>query len=129
MSNIKSSSNTSKTKNNNSTEKAKQNTKYTIFIVVFLFLFIGLGVPVIIGFIFAKTHAKQIKANWPEYRCKPYIIPLAGTVGPPGTDTTKNFSECMSSMFSQSVNKMQQPTNSSIGKITYILTHFSSFDI
>ena len=42
------------------------------------------------------TNKKEINKKWPEYRCKPYIMPFAGwAVGPAGTSGTENFTNCI----------------------------------
>jgi len=38
----------------------------------------------------------EINKSWPEYKCRPYIMPFAGwAVGPKGVSATSNFSECL----------------------------------
>jgi hypothetical protein len=42
------------------------------------------------------TNKQEINKKWPEYRCKPYIMPFAGwAVGPSGTSGTENFTNCI----------------------------------
>jgi len=58
--------------------------------IIFLFT-IGFSVCVMLGKI------TEVKENWQKYRCDPSVMPLAGFVGPEGTDTVGNFSECLAS--------------------------------
>lgn len=42
------------------------------------------------------TNKQNINKQWPQYRCKPYILPFAGwAVGPSGISGTDNFTNCM----------------------------------
>jgi hypothetical protein len=47
--------------------------------------------------IMVSGNLQNIQDNWGEYRCNPAMIPLAGTIGPPGTTTSDNISFCMQS--------------------------------
>ena len=57
-------------------------------LIIFIFT-IGFSICVLLGKI------TEVKQNWPKYRCDPSVMPLAGFVGPQGTDTVSNFSECL----------------------------------
>ena len=37
----------------------------------------------------------EIKEDWVNQRCNPSVMPIAGFVGPEGTDTVSNFSHCL----------------------------------
>lgn len=42
------------------------------------------------------VNKQKINKQWPQYRCKPYILPFAGwAVGPSGVSATSNFTNCM----------------------------------
>ena len=42
------------------------------------------------------VNKQKINKQWPQYRCKPYILPFAGwAVGPSGISATTNFTDCM----------------------------------
>ena len=49
--------------------------------------------------------------QWPEYRCNPMIMPLASSLGPPGTDSTSNFSTCVQSQMSGMMGTLMEPVN------------------
>ena len=70
--------------------------KTTILIIV-------LGTIYTVYTIYSTFHnvskLKDIQANWSEYKCRPYIIPIAGYIGPAGTTSSSTFAECSSSMF------------------------------
>jgi len=58
-------------------------------VVIFLIYYFIKGIYFMLG------HKKRINANWPKYRCKPYILPFAGWfVGPGSTNPATNFVEC-----------------------------------
>lgn len=59
-------------------------------LIIFLFT-IGFSICVLLGKI------TEVKENWQKYRCDPSVMPLAGFIGPEGTDTVGNFSECLAS--------------------------------
>lgn len=56
--------------------------------IIFIFT-IGFSICVLLG------KLTEVKQDWPRYRCDPSVMPLAGLVGPDGTDTVSNFSECL----------------------------------
>jgi len=60
-------------------------------LLIILLFTIGFSVCVMLGKI------TEVKENWEKYRCDPSVMPLAGFVGPEGTDTVGNFSECLAS--------------------------------
>ena len=48
------------------------------------------------SFTILVTKLNEVKQNWPEYRCKPSIMPFANILGPPpDNDTMKNFTYCI----------------------------------
>ena len=51
----------------------------------------------------------NIKKNWPTRRCEPTVMPFAGIVGPPGTDSGQNFADCMKTMQSGVMTQFLQP--------------------
>lgn len=82
--------------------------------IMFIAGFIGvivLGIIslVVYGFIYTKSRKEEMQKNWPDYRCKPQVIPIAGMVGPPGTDTTENFKACMEEMTGNFVYQLMKP--------------------
>ena len=47
------------------------------------------------GFNTLMNNVNKIKKNWPDYRCKPAIMPFANVLGPPDTSTSDNFNWCI----------------------------------
>lgn len=70
--------------------------------IIFLFT-IGFSVCVMIG------KMTEVKENWGKYRCDPSVMPLAGFVGPEGTDTVGNFSECLASSSGDLMGTFMEP--------------------
>lgn len=68
---------------------------WTTFLIVLGISIIVLGVY---GYCVAIKHKKQLQQNWPNYKCKPYVIPIAGWIGPPGTSTVENMGSCVKTM-------------------------------
>jgi len=54
---------------------------------------------------------KQIKENWPLYRCNPMVMPFARVFG---FDTKKNFTECIQNMQGNYMQYLLQPVNYNI---------------
>ena len=52
---------------------------------------------------------KEIHKKWPEYRCNPMVMPFASQFGPPGTDTTKNFTFCVQNQMKGMMGTMMEP--------------------
>ncbi len=70
---------------------------------------------------------KQINKNWPQYRCKPYILPFAGwAVGPNGTSPTDNFTNCMWSINKTFFDILISPFTDILKVITGILSSMTS---
>ena len=63
----------------------------------------------LVVFNIVNIEMKKIKENWPEYRCNPIVMPLAGQLGPEGTNTGKNFSFCIQNMQSGLMGFFMQP--------------------
>ena len=61
---------------------------YDVMASILIFLVFGL---IFLGLALAAM-AKDIKKNWPKYKCNPMIMPLAGAFG---KDPGKNFVECI----------------------------------
>jgi len=68
-----------------------------IFIVFILAGIIGLA-------IWINIKKNQIQKNWPNYRCKPYIVPIAGIIGPEGTSAEENQNFCNTKMQDNAMN-------------------------
>ena len=65
---------------------------------------------------------KKINKKWPQYKCRPYIIPFAGwAIGPKSVSPTSNFSECMWNTNKSMFNIMMTPFKDILNQITEIL--------
>lgn len=68
-------------------------------ILLALFLVIYLTYAFVRGVYFVLSNKKTINSQWATYRCKPYVMPMAGwVVGPSSTNPAKNFVECSFAM-------------------------------
>lgn len=72
--------------------------KYMTWTTFFIVLVIAVVLLFVYGYCVAIRHKKQLQQNWPSYRCKPYVIPIAGWVGPKGTSTVENMGSCVKTM-------------------------------
>ena len=95
-----------------------------------LLVVLGIGIVLLLvyGYCVGIRHKAQIQANWPTYRCKPYIIPIASFVGPPGTSTSANASACFTTMTKEVFNVFMHPWASLLSLIKNIL-HEITMDI
>jgi hypothetical protein len=64
-----------------------------------LFILITIALMIFIGSCFALANIQPIQQDWPNQRCKPYIIPIAGLINkPPNMSfndfTAQNFNYC-----------------------------------
>ena len=80
-----------------------------IFIVVILGLIIGFGIWITIK-------KKEIQKNWPDYRCKPYIVPIAGIIGPEGTTAEDNQNFCNTKMQDNAMNTKLKKYDDALNK-------------
>lgn len=78
-------------------------------ILLIIFLIISLGIFLYYNFDSINGGVKNIKQNWNDYRCKPYIIPIAGLIGPTGTSTTDNFMDCSNTQITGLFNTLMAP--------------------
>ena len=74
---------------------------------------------------------KNIKDNWPEYRCNPTIMPFAGTFG---HDVMSNFTHCIQNtqtdfmgFLLQPLNYLMSVVNKSIGGLMESIQDIRSF--
>jgi hypothetical protein len=73
-------------------------TKHLTWVTFFIALGVAIVVLGVYGYCVAIKHKKQLQKSWPSYKCKPYVIPIAGWVGPPGTSTIENMGGCVKTM-------------------------------
>lgn len=72
---------------------------------VLLFVVITTVTLVIVAYCFVMANAQPIIDDWPNQRCKPYILPIAGWITRPegvsaGDYTAENFTYCTQSILS-----------------------------
>ncbi len=68
------------------------------------------------------VNKKEINKRWPEYKCRPYILPFAGwAVGPKSVTATSNFSECMWNTNKSMFDILMTPFRDILNQITQIL--------
>ena len=77
-------------------------------LIIFIFT-IGFSICVLLGKI------TEVKQNWSKYRCDPSIMPLAGFVGPDGTDTVTNFSHCLANSTGDLMGQFMAPLKATSG--------------
>ena len=73
---------------------------FLIFIILFLFNILSVGI-------------KNIKENWPEYRCNPLYMPFSKTLG--NINPNENFTYCVQNMQADYMGNILKPVNYSIG--------------
>lgn len=73
-------------------------TKHLTWMTFFIALGVAIVVLCVYGYCVAIKHKKQLQKKWPNYKCKPYVIPIAGWIGPPGTSTVENMGGCVKTM-------------------------------
>lgn len=73
-----------------------------IFIILYLFNILAIGL-------------KNVKDDWPKYRCNPIVMPFAGILAPNGTSATQNFTYCIQNMQSNYMQHLLQPVNYNLG--------------
>lgn len=76
----------------------------TCLAVIILFAIIAFGL-----YIMARSRIGEIQEKWPEQRCKINIMPIASWVGPPGTNTSQNFTECLDNFLGSYLEKKFEP--------------------
>jgi hypothetical protein len=69
-----------------------------VFIVLFCFNILSIGI-------------KNVKNNWPKYRCNPSVMPFAGLFG---HDSAENFSYCIQNMQSGFMGYLLEPVHYSM---------------
>lgn len=66
-------------------------------------------------YMYAMTNIKKLKANWPEHRCNPLYMPMAGLVG---QDVFTNFTGCVMKNFQDYAGFMMDPIMSTFTDLT-----------
>jgi hypothetical protein len=75
----------------------------------------------IIIFVFLMTKMKEVKENWPKYRCNPSVMPFAGMFG---HDAASNFVFCLSNIQGGLMEFFLKPINGVIGILSYLGSGF-----
>ena len=69
-----------------------------IFIILYMFNILAVGL-------------KNIKEDWPKYRCNPMVMPMAGALSPDGKSASENFTYCIQTMQKDYMQYLLQPVN------------------
>jgi hypothetical protein len=80
-------------------------------ILLFIFTSIWLGMMTLVD-------VQEVKKNWPQYRCKPNIMPFASMYG---YDTAENFNFCLMNMFGSEMGAALGPIFSILASIVTTL--------
>lgn len=89
-----------------------------ITLTFFIFLiFIGLFM-----FNIFVTGMKDIKNNWPEYRCNPTVMPFASQFG---VDPTENFTYCIQNMQTGFMGYLLEPVNYALSLVNNLGGEFT----
>jgi len=88
------------------------------------FILITFLLIVICAYCYAKTHIKPIVDDWPNQRCKPYFMPIAGFITKPDNIsavdyTAQNFGYCTQNILKSITGFMVEP-------ITFITSSLSN---
>ena len=91
---------------------------------VIVFVLITFVTVVLYAYFYAKANIQPIINDWPNQRCKPYYIPLAGIINKPknmtaSEYTVQNFNYCTQNILTSITGTMLEP-------ITYITNTISS---
>ena len=86
-------------------------------------IFIILVVMLVIGYFTVMNAIKPLKKNWPNERCKPYVMPFAGLINKePGMSvnesTKKNAEYCANNMFEDMASTFTGPLNDAAENVT-----------
>lgn len=95
--------------------------KSLVSIIIFMII-IGIISIFVWGGYTVYLNKQKINKQWPQYRCKPYILPFAGwAIGPSGTSGTSNFINCMWNINKTFFEVLMSPFNEILEMITKIL--------
>jgi hypothetical protein len=82
-----------------------------LFLVLFLFGFLYIGRQI-------ASAMKEVKGNWSEYRCVPYVMPFASLFG---YDVTDNFNFCIGQAMGEQTKEVTGPFANGIKGFTGVL--------
>ena len=80
-------------------------------ILLFIFVSIWLGMMTL-------ADVEEVKKNWPQYRCRPNVMPFASLYG---HDTAENFNFCLMNMFGSEMGAALGPVFSILASIVSTL--------
>jgi hypothetical protein len=83
-----------------------------------IFIYVNIGFVVYIIAMYYFISLKQIKDNWPEYRCNPMYMPLSDNI-------QKDFVYCIQTMQSNYMGYLLQPLTFSTASLTNMAGNFS----
>lgn len=99
--------------------------KTTLLTLVFIGIILAIVILLASSVIYIYTNKKQINADWPDYKCKPYVFPFAGIfVGPSTTNPMDNFRDCSWLIFKSFFDVLIAPFIEILQKIVDILTNY-----
>jgi len=79
---------------------SKSNELWSFSGAIFYFVFFGLFFNIIIFGVSTLNQLSNVSDNdWASKRCQPWVLPIAGWLGPKGTNASDNFNFCMGSIF------------------------------
>ena len=82
-----------------------------------LLILIAIGIFMLIEY---GSNLSNIQTNWPQYRCQPHVIPLAGLFG---HDVNENFQFCIQQIIQENVKGVAGPFAQGMGGFTNVLTN------
>ena len=67
---------------------------------IFYFVFFGLFFNIVVFGVNTLNQLSNVSDNdWANKRCQPWVLPIAGWLGPKGTKASENFNFCMGDIF------------------------------
>ena len=78
----------------------KSNELWSFSGAIFYFVFFGLFFNIVVFGVNTLNQLSNVSDNdWANKRCQPWVLPIAGWLGPKGTNASENFNFCMGSIF------------------------------
>jgi hypothetical protein len=93
-------------------------TLWNMFNAIAFLLLVNILVGAVLLSMEQVDNYQKVKDNWKEYRCQPFIMPLASFYG---YDTADNFEFCMKSIFTGYAQEITSPFSSILGIFGSIL--------
>jgi len=96
-------------------------TSYPVpYFLAFFTIAIAIGIYIALE---SFANLADIKENWPEYRCQPQMMPLAGLFG---YDINENFNFCLGQIIKEQTKGVAGPFAAGMGSFTTVLTNLMS---